>query len=118
MPPTFTEDLVFYQGATFDHEYTLSADGVAVDLSSYTTAKMQVRTTADAADALVTLTTAGGGIVIGGVAGTVEIIVTDELTAALSAGSAVYDLDLYHTNGSVYKIMRGAVTIVARVTQA
>jgi hypothetical protein len=118
MPPTVDEDLVFYRGATFTEQYSLLADGVAMPLTGYTTAKMQVRASFDdAAEVLLTLTTANGGLVIAEAAGTVDIVVTDEQTAALTAGEAVYDLDLYHTSGSVYRFMRGAATILPRSTQ-
>lgn len=119
--PTFTEELVFVQGATFDETYTInsgptSLDQTPVDLSSYTSAKMQVRAEYGDATALVTITTAGAGIVLGGVAGTIRLIVSDEVTAALAAGNAVYDVALYAADGTVWKAMRGPAKTLPGVT--
>lgn len=120
--PTFTEDLAVYVGATFDSEYTVqqyNEDTSAwepVDLSAYTTAKMQIRSSYDAAAALVTLTQAAG-ITMGGVAGTVGITIDAATTADLTTGTGVYDLFLYKPDGTAYMSMRGGVTIYPRATQ-
>jgi hypothetical protein len=113
--PTFTEDLALYVGATFDDTYTIQEDGVALDLSAYTTAKMQVRATHDAAVALVSLTQATG-ITLGGVAGTIRVVIAAATTAALTAGPAVYDLFIYKADGTASICLRGAVTIYPRTT--
>lgn len=115
MSVTFTEDLAFYQGATFDDEYTLYVDDVVEDLSAYTTAKLQVRATHDAATALVSLTQ-GSGITLGGVAGTIGIRIEASVTATLPQGHAVYDLFLYKLDGTARMSMRGSVTIYPKAT--
>lgn len=112
---TFNEDLVFHQGATFDDTYTWEADAVAIDLTGCT-AKMQVRTAYGAAAAVVTIDTAGGGIVLGGTAGTIRIVVADDVTLALATGDYVYDLHLFWGDGTTEKIMRGAVSVLPGVT--
>lgn len=114
--PTFTEDLDLYVGATFDCTYTILQDGVALDLSAYTTAKMQVRATHNAATAALVSLTQASGITLGGLAGTIRIVITAATTVALSPGSAVYDLFLYKPDGTASISMRGSVTIYPRAT--
>lgn len=104
------------QGATFTREITwLDAEGNPVDLTNYS-ARMQVRATAASASTLLSLTSAGGDISLGGTAGTITITVTATATAAVAAGCYVYDLELVD-GATVYRILQGDFTVDAEVTR-
>lgn len=111
-----THDLCILQGATFSKVITWKADGVAVNLTGYT-ARMQIRATADAATPLIELTTANGRIALGGSAGTITLTISATDTAALTAGRAVYDLELVSSGGIVTRLVQGVVTISRNVTR-
>lgn len=105
------------QGATF--EKTLNwknPDGTPVDLTGCT-ARMHVRTKIGAPDKLLDLTTANGGIVLGGTAGTVQIVLTAAQTEALTWTTAVYDLEVEFSNGFVRRLIQGGVSVSPGVTR-
>lgn len=113
-------DLHIEQGATFAWSATLmnqATDGTrtAVDLTGYT-ARMQIRRRMSDDTPLLSLTTENGRIILGGSAGSIflEIAATD--TAGLSAGKALYDLEL--VNGSMVKrLIEGLCVISAGMTR-
>lgn len=77
-------------------------DGTPYDLTGCTAAELQVRQTAVAADAYVSLSL-GAGIELGGPAGTIDLLFTDEATQGLPRSSrekkAVTDLFVTFPNG-------------------
>ena len=107
--------LTIYQGATFDLRMTWAAAGVPVDLTGRT-ARMQVRASVDSPDVLLSLTTANGGIVLGGTAGTIDLLVSANDTAALSFTSGVFDLEMV-SGGYVERLAYGQVIVVPEVTR-
>ena len=110
-------DMTIYQGASFDTTLTWKVGDPAtpVNLTGYT-ARLQVRTSVDAATTALELTTANGGIVLGGAAGTVALAVTAAATATLSPGYYVYDLELVN-GATVTRLVEGRVTVSAEVTR-
>jgi hypothetical protein len=105
------------QGATFRLQLTYKIDGTAVDLSNYT-ARMQIRQEYDSESPSVSLTTAaGGGITLGGAAGTIDIEITNTQTAALPAGQLVYDLELVAPNGDVTRLIGGNANVRPEATR-
>lgn len=109
-------DLDLYQGATFSYVLTWEVDGDPVNLTSYT-ARLQARTTADATSTALSLTTSGGGIALGGAAGTITITRSATQTAALTPGRYLYDLELESAGGSVTRLVEGELIISAEVTR-
>ncbi len=109
-------DLCIQQGATFRRVITWKQDGALVNLTGYT-ARMQIRATAEAATALIELTTENGRIALGGAAGTITLTISATDTAALTAGRAVYDLELVAANGIVTNLLGGVVTIPRNITR-
>lgn len=87
-----------------------------VDLTTYT-ARMQIRDTVDSITTLVSLTTENGGITLGGVAGTISLLITAAATAALTFGTAVYDLEVVTAGGIVTRLFSGAVALSKEVTR-
>jgi hypothetical protein len=111
-----THNFLCEQGATFTREITwLDSEGVPVNLTNYT-ARMQVRATASAASTLISLTSSGGDITLGGTAGTINITISATATAGVAAGCYVYDLELVDGT-TVYRILQGDFTVDAEVTR-
>lgn len=116
---TFEKTIEIYKGATFPDEYlwetgATTASLAPVDLTGVT-GEMRISESYDAVAALLTVTTASGGVVIGGAAGTVEVILTDDQTATLPTGVLVYDVDLFWPDGTTQRFLRGAAKVYPKV---
>jgi hypothetical protein len=112
-----TYDITIEQGATFSLVITYKDNDTPVNLTGYT-ARMQVRSTMESATVLIELTTgADGRIVLGGSAGTITMTIAATDTAALTAGRAVYDLELVSGGGIVTRLIQGVCTISRNVTR-
>ena len=114
----FKVPLKIDQGATFRKSATWKTGTPAtpVDLTNCT-ARMHVRAKITDTVPLLTLTTANSGITLGGVAGTVEIYLSDEQTTAITWTSAVYDLEIEFGTGDVRRLMAGSVSVSPEVTR-
>lgn len=129
-----TQALVIEQGATFIWSFRLQhpddvdpdLPGDPVDLTDWV-ARMQIRKQQQSA-ALVSATTVNGKIVIGKdpddpdapadpLNGWVWVELSDEDTDLLVNKSALYDIELEDTDGRVYRIYKGAVTVDPNITQ-
>lgn len=117
-----TLNLTIEQGATYRNTLTWKtgatvAAALPVNLTGYT-ARMQFRATPDDAVIVLSLTdvlSASGQLVLGGVAGTIQIHLTATATAGLSAGG-VYDLEL--VNGAeITRVVEGSYGVVPNVTR-
>ena len=108
-----TLDLTIYQGATWDRSLTWqSPAGTPVNLTGYTAA-MQVRARRDVAPVL--SLASGTGITLGGALGTIALAATATTTAAIPAGTYLYDLEL--TSGAtVTRLVQGRVTVSPEIT--
>lgn len=114
----FKLNLKIDQGATFDKVVTYKAGTPAVTVNlTGCTARMQARSELTSPIVLLELTTGNGGIVLGGVAGTVSLYMSEVTTAALIWSSAVYDLELTYANGSVRRLLSGSVSVSPEVTR-
>jgi hypothetical protein len=108
-------DITAPQGATFDTTFTYTIGGTAVNLTGYTAA-MQVRS-AYAASPIISLTNVSG-ITLGGVAGTIRVVISATTTATYKAGQYLYDLELTSGSGVVTRLLQGKFTISPEVTRA
>jgi hypothetical protein len=113
-PGTF--DITCFQGADFDQQFVVSQGGTALNWTNFT-ARMQVREAADATATLLSLSTGGSGIVLGGTAGTIALSITNAQSAAVSAGSFAYDLELQAGDGQVTRLLQGSFNVVGNVTR-
>jgi hypothetical protein len=102
------------EGETFSRTVTWSVNGAPVDLTGYTDA-MQVRASYSSATAIISLTN-GSGITLGGAAGTIQLSISAVTTAALTAGTYVYDLELTYA-GTVTRLLEGQFVVTPEVTQ-
>lgn len=110
--------LLIEQGATFRKTLTWKSGTplVPVDLTGCT-ARMQFREEIASAEPLITLTTENNGIVLGGTAGTIELVITATATAAITWTEAVYDLEIVFASGDVWRLVYGPVTVSPEVTR-
>lgn len=109
-------DLTLYQGATFSQYFTWkNSDGSPVDLTGFS-ARMMARETLDS-QAFLTLTTANGGITLGGTAGTILLTLNPADSAAISASAGVYDLELVSGSGDVQRLLQGNIYVSREVTR-
>jgi hypothetical protein len=113
-------DLQIIKGSTFLFNFTYKSGPDAntqtpVDLTGYT-ARMQIRKKTNSTDKIVDLTTENGGIVLGGVDGTVAVTIAASVTAAIVERSGVYDLELVQGT-YVRNILGGAVEFIEEVTK-
>lgn len=109
-----TYNITCPQGATFDRTFTMSVGGTATNLTGYTAA-MQVRESADASTALISLTN-GSGITLGGTAGTIGVVISSTASAAIAAGSYSYDLEL-NSGGTITRLLQGSFNVIGNVTR-
>lgn len=116
----FKLNLKIDQGATFRKLVTWKVGpppGTVVDLTGCA-ARMHARAKISDADTLLDLTSANGGLVMGGTAGTVEIKLTATQTEAITWSSAVYDLEVEFGNGDVRRLLQGSISVSPEVTRA
>jgi hypothetical protein len=110
--------LLIEQGATFSKVLTWKAGtpAVPVDLTGCT-ARMQIRSEITSPTPLTTLTTENGGIELGGVAGTITLIITPTATAAFTWTAGVYDLEIILSPTDIRRLVYGTVTVSPEVTR-
>lgn len=108
-------DITVYQGDTYDMTFIWSDENEnPLDLTGYTS-RLQVRESIDASTTMVSLSS-GSGITLGGAAGTIQVVISDTATAALTQ-SGVYDLEIESGSGVVTTILYGAFTLIKEVTR-
>jgi hypothetical protein len=100
-------------------QWTLQVDydnnnGTPFNLTGYT-ARMQVRPKFGSDNAVLTLSSVTGGIVITPLTGTLNLTATTVQTGAIPGGFYVYDLEI-DSGGVVTRLMQGQVTVRDQVT--
>ena len=107
------------QGATWTVTLTWKIAGVAVNLTGYS-ARMQARSTVDSDEVILSLTSGpGGGITLGGVAGTIVLsMAADETQDLVPGNDYCYDLELVAGDGvTVTRLVEGRLEVKAEVTR-
>jgi hypothetical protein len=108
-------NITIEQGATFRLECTWLVDDEPVNLTGYT-ARLQVRESHDSAEPMLDIDS-DEEITLGGVLGTIVIVVDDEVTENLTAGNWVYDLELESPAGAVDRLLEGRAAVTPEVTR-
>jgi hypothetical protein len=111
-----TLDFTIEQGATFNLLLTWKIDDVPVNITNWS-ARLQARVDVEDAEVILSLTTANGGITLGGALGTISLDQTATQTALLPAGTYVYDLELISGVGAVTRLVQGELNISPEVTR-
>jgi hypothetical protein len=115
-------NIVLEQGATFHRTITwkrgdTEETATPVDLTSWI-ARLQIREKINSDTEVISLTTESGHITLGGELGTIDILITDEETAAMDFdGPAFYDLELESPDGEVKRFLHGRVGFSREVTR-
>jgi molybdopterin-binding protein len=103
------------QGATFSRTIVVkNPDNTLYNLTGYT-ARMQIRRDIAATEVMISLTTENGKLALGGANGQISITLSAADTATITR-NGVYDLELV-TGATVYRLLRGAVSLVPEVTR-
>lgn len=106
------------KGATFSRSFTWKIDSNVVNLTGYS-ARMKVRDPkrAPSVNQIISLTSAtGGGITLGGSAGTITLTIAATIMDNIVAGKYVYDLELEAPDGVVTRLLKGQFNIFDEVT--
>lgn len=109
--------LHIYQGATFRKRlrWFMKSSGAAIYLTGCR-ARMQVRSDVESSVVLQELTTESGGITLGGIAGTVDLYISDEDTTAIKWEGGVFDVEIEHPSGEVTRLAEGSICVSLEVT--
>ena len=109
--------ITIYQGETFSKVFTWKTGDPKnpVDLTGYT-ARMQIRKKYGSATTLLSLTTENGGIVLGGVTGTITLFISATDASSIDWTSGVYDLELVSAGGIVKRLLQGTIKVSPEVT--
>ena len=92
------------------------SNGDPVDLTDYS-AKAQIRYMPSSPDVLLELSTANGKITLDAATGTVTLLFSATDTAAMTWGSARYDLKVTAINNRPARLVEGIVTVSQQVTR-
>lgn len=102
-----------YQGSSYNMSLQVKdISGNAIDLTDYTASgnlKYRYSDTTPLASFEVTRETPY-------ISGLLSATLSDEITAELPITVALFDIELYHSNGSSYKALRGHANIIPEVT--
>jgi hypothetical protein len=119
-----TYNFTVYQGSTFDRTFTwFQPDGVTPVNLTGCTARMQGRSAghtrpSPTGDPLFELATAPGtGIILGDAAGTVRVIIADDLSSAWTFKGCEHDLEVYFPDGTTQRLFQGHLDLNYEVTK-
>ncbi len=112
-----TADLSIDKGSTLVYSFAplYESDGTTpLDLTTYT-AELQMRRTVASTLKILTLTDADALTL--NADGTIDLLLTDEQTAAIQPTAGVYDLEVTDGDGATTRVYQGAVTFSDEVTR-
>jgi len=106
-------NLVIDQGSDFAINFTVKEDESAKDLTGYS-ARAQMRTSKTASSIAATFTCAIGTPANG----TITMSLPNGTSSALTAGTYVYDLEIFTANNAVVtRLLQGSVDLTQEVTR-
>jgi hypothetical protein len=108
-------NLVCEQATTFNFLFTINNNNTPLNLTGYT-GVMTVRPFVGATTTTVVASTANGRMTLGGIAGSVTVLIDATTTGAIGAGRYAFDLVL--TSGTtVTRYLEGKFIVTGAVTQ-
>lgn len=116
--PAAWYDIVMEEGSQFNLSFTWKdKTGAAINLTGYS-ARMQVRESVEAASTLLSITSATE-ITLGGAAGTVVVVISAVVMAALDFKYGYYDLELLAAASEInaVRVIEGKVKFTKEVTR-
>ncbi len=101
-------NLQIRQGKLYDRTFTWKINSIAVDLTGYT-ARLKMYTSSAVTILLLTTTldATGNGIILGGAAGTVRVVVKTAKTATLTFNKCNYELELRRPDNEDIPFLKG-----------
>lgn len=97
-------DITIEQGATYRQQFVYKDDaGDPIDLTGWSAA-MMIRQQIEDEDPLISLTDSDG-ITLGGVAGTIDVVISAEETSELPIGDLVSQIELTTVGGDVIRLI-------------
>lgn len=106
-------DLVIDQGSDFAISFTVKEDGSVKNLTGYS-ARAQMRTSRNATSIAATFTCT----IATPTDGTVVMSLANGVSSSLTAGTYVYDLEVFTANNaSVTRLIQGSVDLTQEVTR-
>jgi len=108
-------DLCLPQGQTWDTSIVWEADGAPVDLTGWQ-ARMMLRATSEAASPTVSLSTATSTMTALS-NGTIGLSYSAISSAAITAATYLYDLEVQNPSGNVRRLMEGRAVVSREITR-
>ena len=108
-------NLVCEQATTFNFLFTINNNNTLLNLTGYT-GVMTVRPFVGATTTTVVASTTNGRMTLGGIAGSVTVLIDATTTGAIGSGRYVYDLVLT-TGSTVTRYLEGKFIVTGAVTQ-
>jgi len=108
-------DLCLPQGQTWDTSVVWEADGEPVNLTGWS-ARMMLRTSAEAASPTVSLSTATNTMTALS-NGTIGLSYSAISSAAITSATYLYDLEVVNPSGSVRRLMQGRAVVSREITR-
>ena len=117
--PAGLYNIIADQGSTFSRTIIWRDPAKKPILMEGYTARMHVRTSADATDTVLELTTENGRISLHRTNGSITLTVDDDTMAEIPEGKYIYDLELIGPSADlyVYKLLTGNFVVRAEVTR-
>jgi meiotically up-regulated gene 157 (Mug157) protein len=108
-------DLCLPQGQTWDTSVVWEADGEPVNLTGWST-RMMLRASAEAASPTVSLSTATSTMTALS-NGTIGLSYSAISSAAITAATYLYDLEVVNPSGNVRRLMQGRAVVSREMTR-
>jgi hypothetical protein len=117
--PAGLYNIIADQGSTFSRTILWRDPAKKPILMQGYTARMHVRTSEDAANTVLVLTTENGRISLHSTNGNITLTIDDDTMATIPEDKYVYDLELLGPNATlyIYKLLRGNFVVRAEVTR-
>ena len=113
---TMRYDFIVHQGVDFARGFVFRDCGGKVDLTGYKAA-MQVRQNKRAKEAVDTLTTENGRLKIDVANSKIDLVIPHDVTATYPATKLIYDLLIKSSDGYVYRVLQGLISVDRGVTR-